>query len=295
MHPLCLFIALLVCIATITIDAYTGGRTIPRYGFTHRSLVKPYTGSQLMMAKDILYDMPVSNHGARVRILCKAKGLDIEIKPPTEIGGLKSPEYLMKNAQGKMPLLVTSEGFSIPESDSIARYLMDKDGCDMLPKSIEQRSLCNQIVRIHDIYISPVQSSMYRAPGSIFGQFGKDRVAAINELKKQFLIIESTLSSFYALYPKHKSDSQSFYLCGDEMSYADATLFPTMIFCEYMLPRYFSTDRSEFMGPLLQSWFMTMNNNAVAREVKDEMLSALNQWSEKGRWDPIVEEMKSLT
>lgn len=41
-----------------------------------------------MSTKDILYDVPVSNHGARVRIILKEKGLEnyVEIKSPQDIG-----------------------------------------------------------------------------------------------------------------------------------------------------------------------------------------------------------------
>ena len=76
-----------------------------------------------------LYDMPVSNNGARCRILIYKKNLtmgeDIVITPPSDLGGLLSPEYLALNPQGKMPLLVTSHG-NIPESDTIARYILDR-------------------------------------------------------------------------------------------------------------------------------------------------------------------------
>ena len=41
-----------------------------------------------MSTKDILYDVSVSNHGARVRIILKEKGLEnyVEIKSPQDIG-----------------------------------------------------------------------------------------------------------------------------------------------------------------------------------------------------------------
>jgi hypothetical protein len=41
-----------------------------------------------MSSKDILFDVPVSNHGARVRIILKEKGLKnyIELKSPQDIG-----------------------------------------------------------------------------------------------------------------------------------------------------------------------------------------------------------------
>lgn len=42
---------------------------------------------------DTLFDVPVSNHGARIRLISKLKNLDLQIRSPVEIGGLKSVEY----------------------------------------------------------------------------------------------------------------------------------------------------------------------------------------------------------
>eukprot|EP00967_Tisochrysis_lutea_P010514 scaffold12040_cov17-Tisochrysis_lutea.AAC.1 len=39
---------------------------------------------------------------------------DVEIQPPKILGGLKSPEYLAKNPQGKMPMLLLPDGAAIP-------------------------------------------------------------------------------------------------------------------------------------------------------------------------------------
>ena len=57
--------------------------------------------------KNVLYDVPVSNNGARCRliILLEAQLEDeFAITNPSEVGGLKSEEYLAMNPQGKMPL-----------------------------------------------------------------------------------------------------------------------------------------------------------------------------------------------
>jgi hypothetical protein len=74
-------------------------------------------------AKATLYDMPVSNNGARARIIIYKKKIskaEVDIVSPMELGGLKSPEYLKLNPQGKMPLLtVEGSSFAIPESDTI--------------------------------------------------------------------------------------------------------------------------------------------------------------------------------
>ena len=51
-----------------------------------------------------LYDAPVSNHGARVRLLLYKKGLEqqVDVVSPGAIGGLRSDEYRALNPQSKM-------------------------------------------------------------------------------------------------------------------------------------------------------------------------------------------------
>ncbi|CAM9326330.1 unnamed protein product [Heterosigma akashiwo] len=88
---------------------------------------KALQSTSLRMADDdfpdaIMYEMPVSNAGARCRYIIYEKGLDdgtIQIEAPSAIGGLKSKEYLEIHPMGKMPALVTETGEAIPESDTV--------------------------------------------------------------------------------------------------------------------------------------------------------------------------------
>lgn len=193
--------------------------------------------------------------------------------------------------QGKMPVLVTSDGFTVVESDSIARYLLDKyndkpPSC--IPSNLYERSLSDQICRVHDIYISPIQGCMYKAPGSIFSTFGTDRKAALAELKRQLLGIEQMLPSL----DSHTSQGASRpFLCGSEISLADATLYPTLIFCEFMLPQFFGWSRGDYMGKRLSAWFDRMGAVPAAKAVREEMMAPLEGWKANGRFDPIVKEM----
>ena len=247
------------------------------------------------MSTEVLYDMPVSNHGARVRMVINAKkiGSQVQILPPTAIGGLKSPEYLSLNLQGKMPLLVSSDGMSIPESDTICRYLLDKypGGPSFVPTDIKQRVLSDQICRHHDMYLSPVQGSMYKIPGSIYSTYGQDRTLALAELKKQLFGIEDIVATFDAKYPSLAGN----FLSGQEISLADVSLYPTVIFCMYMLPQFFGWDKADILGPKLMKWWNFMSNEVEdARIVRNEIESALDVWKSNGRWNPILEEMKQI-
>ena len=244
--------------------------------------------------KDTLYDVPVSNHGARVRMIVYSKGLDdqVQLVNPSELGGLKSTEFLELNMQGKMPVLVTADGWAIPESDTISRYLIDKfaeKAPSYVPATREQRTLSEQISRTHDMYISLVQGAMYKAPGTPFSIYGQDRGAALFELKKQFLGIEKTLEKFSKQYPSLRGGP---YLCGQEVSLADVTLFPTAVFAMFMLPEFFKWKVEGFMGKRLMAWYDFMSTkDTVGKRVKEEIEAALVQWKANGRWDPIVADM----
>ena len=194
-----------------------------------------------------------------------------------------------------MPVLVTSDGFSVIESDSIARYLLDKyidKPPSLIPTNLLERSLSDQICRVHDIYISPIQGCMYKAPGTAFSTFGTDRKAALAELKRQLLGIESMLPS---LDLHTKLGAKRPFLCGSEISLADVTLFPTIIFCEFMLPQFFGWNRGDYLGTRLSAWFDRMSTEPAAAAVKAEMMAPLEGWKANGRFEPIIKEMLAST
>lgn len=224
------------------------------------------------MTDTILYDMPVSNNGARCRLIIYKKGLtdQVEIKKPSELGGLKSEEFLKRNPQGKMPMLSTPN-LDIAESDTIARYLLDKYS-EQGPSFQIHNPRSNLMCRIHDIYITTIQGSLYKAAPP-FGMFGT-RKDAIAELVKQLENIDNLITE------------EGLYLCGDEVSLADATVFPTMVFCDYMLPKF---DVSPALPPKLSRWFDAVSSQDLDfAKIKEEITGALRVWDENGRWEPLL-------
>merc|ERR1712118_251718 len=127
-----------------------------------------------------------------------AKGLDaadVRILPPAALGGLTSPEYLALNPQGKMPLLITADGTTLYESDTIARYFIDAYSTkepSFVPTTAEARALDNLIARVHDVYIVAIQGSMYKATPP-FGIY-QSRWEALAEMRKQLGVIEGIVS-----------------------------------------------------------------------------------------------------
>ena len=248
----------------------------------------------LTLSTSTLYDMPVSNHGARVRLLVYKRGLEelVHIKSPRELGGLNSPDYLALNPQGKMPLLVEADtGLTVWESDAICRHLLDKHATDgtgpsLLPSDLSARTRSNMIVRLHDAYIGPIQGCLYK-PAPPFGAFGS-RSAAIRELISQLAVAEDLC------------DADGPYLTGAEFSLADAALFPTLVFVVDMLQKFdegfvhggeapTSAPRdaaAEALGPkLLAYWAHMTTKDAEAMRVLEEIRSGLAPWEQPNdRW-----------
>lgn len=204
-----------------------------------------------------LYDLPVSNNGARCRIILYKKEIptdEVQISSPMDLGGLKTPEYLELNPQGKMPLLVT-DSINIPESDTICRYLLStyETGADFQPNNPKS----NLIARIHDMYITTIQGCLYKAVPP-FGIFGT-RSDAIEELQKQLKIIDDLIDE----------EKDGIYLCGSEVSLADATLFPTMIFVALLLPKFGVEDA---LPPKIAKWYHEVREkDQVFTKVYDEV------------------------
>lgn len=212
-------------------------------------------------SQHILYDVPVSNNGARCRIIMYKKELDeteVRIVPHTDIGGLKSAEFLSLNPQGKIPVLHCPElGFSIPESDTISRYLLTKYA-DKGPSFLPDDHQSNLLSRFHDFYLTTIQGCLYkdRPPFGIFAT----RSDALAEFRKQLGVLDDLLM---------EQQQQQQYLCGSEVSLADATIFPTMVFAKHMLPKF---GFPSALPSKIDAWFENLKlSDPVFQRVYDEV------------------------
>lgn len=170
-----------------------------------------------------------------------------------------------------MPLL-SDAGLHLAESDTIARYLLS-EYAERSPSFEPDNPKSNLIARIHDMYLTTIQGCLYK-PAPPFGTFGT-RKAAIQEYVKQLQVIEDIV------------DGQSGpYLLGGQVSLADATLFPSLVFAVHMLPKF---DVSPALPPKLTRYYqqLTAQDLDFAR-VQQEIQSGLNAWEERNRWDPLL-------
>ena len=258
----------------------------------------------LALSTSTLYDMPVSNHGARVRLLVYKRGLEdlVKIASPSALGGLRSADYLMLNPQGKMPLLVCGDdGMVVYESDAICRHLLDAyagagSGPSLMPSDIAARTRSEMFCRLHDAYIGPIQGCLYK-PASPFGRFGT-RAGALKELVAQLAVAEDLC---------HPTGP---YLTGPEFSLADATWFPTLVFIVDMLKKFDGGFVAGSADPppsgthdaavgalgakLLAYWSHMTTNDPEAMRVLDEIRGGLSAWEApndrwgSSRWAPLL-------
>jgi glutathione S-transferase len=221
--------------------------------------------------KMILYDVPVSNNGARIRCLIYKKKLQdfIDIKSPVEVGGLSSDFYKKLNPFGKMPVLEIEDGFGLPESQVIESYILDKfseHGPSLLPSTPEGRALAALIVRIHDLYMTTIQGCMYKPMDS-----KSQRATEIAQIAKQLDIIET-----YCKGP---------YMCGSDLSYADTAILPTIVFCNYILPKFFGWPGIFEDRPKLQAWWKLISSDPDIGIVIQEVEGGLESWNKSKRWE----------
>lgn len=197
---------------------------------------------------------------------------------PAELGGFKSEDYLAINPQGKVPSLkCQTTGRSFAESDTVSRYLLSTYS-DSGPSFQPENPLSNEIARFHDMYLTTIQSCLYRAAPP-FGMFGT-RKDALKEYSKQLYVISDLL------------DDQGPYLCGEEVSLADATVFPSIVFATYMFPKFDdSLGLFAEQPPIpknIEDWYQRMiDTDSAFQKVYEEIRGALDKWTSSGRWDSI--------
>lgn len=253
------------------------------------------------VAKPTLYDVPVSNNGARVRYVVYSQGLDVAIEPPTALGGLKSEAYLSLNPQGKMPLLRLPEteaagnqgvalavdkagkqgaAAAIAESEVIVDYLLDRycpPGTLMAPDPLS-RARQRLATRVHDMYVTTAQGCMYKG-----GMTPGERSAGLAALALQLDALEAIVAA-----------GGGPYVAGACVTTADSALAPTFEFMTFILPRVFGW-KDVFAGrPALRRWWAAVREDAAMKRVLDEVRGGLEAWEAGDRWGQlgITEQVK---
>ena len=201
-------------------------------------------------AKPVFFDMLHSNNAARVRLWMALKrpgGMadTIDVKMVT-YPELQTASFAAINPLKKVPGLLRADGTTVFESGVILNYLEDKysdEAPSFTPPTPEGRQEMALLCRVHDLYIaspnttaagfSHSQGAMYLSAGWHGASRGMDlktRSLKLGEIWRQLCWLEEQVAAKASLGP---------YLMGEQLTLADFTWFPTCVFMEYMLPRFF--------------------------------------------------------
>ena len=174
----------------------------------------------------------------------------------------------------KMPTLVTSRGLRLPESACIVSYLMDEYadiGPSLRAKDVDARACASLAIRVHDVYVVAIQGAMYRGPMD-----RSTRASQIKEIAKQLNVLEEIAGR-----------TRGVYIAGEEASDADASLFPTFVFMEFLLPKFFGWHDVFANRPNLRAWYSAMMTDPDAKAVRDEVRGGLEAWVVAGRFEKV--------
>lgn len=110
-----------------------------------------------------LINLAHSPYAARVRMVARAKGIQLDYQPPE---GLRTEQFKQFNILGKVPVLDTGD-LLIPESIVIMDYLEDIYPEPALrPREPDKRALMNIFYRYPDVYIQPALFPLFKLLGA---------------------------------------------------------------------------------------------------------------------------------
>jgi glutathione S-transferase len=75
------------------------------------------------------------------------------------------------------------------------------------------------------------------------------------------------------------------FAAGETKSAADAALFPTLIFCDFLLPKYFGWDRP--FGANLRRMYEAVKRDPDGEVVYAEVRGGLEAWERAGRFEKV--------
>jgi len=260
--------------------------------------------------KPVFFDMKCSNNAARIRLwmaLKKPGGMADTVETRTiTYPDIKTREFTAINPLKKVPALIRTDGTTVFESNVILNYLEDKYGDvgpSMKPPTPEGRQEMDLLCRLHDLYVaspnntspgfSHNQGAMYLSTGWHGLARGMDlpaRSAKLSELWQQMCWLEA-----------HLAKGGGPHLCGEALTLADLTWFPTCVFMEYMLPRNFgwphlfnasTTVPAQTPTPALARWYTALRTqNAAFGQVHSDIWDYWVEMEDKGQFGPIREEV----
>ena len=161
-----------------------------------------------------LYDYLPSGNGYKARLVLKYLELPYElVELDIKTGASRTPEFLAKNPNGRIPVLEVPDQGYLPESHAIISYLAD--GSALIPQDRFQRGRMWHWLCFEQYHVEPNIGTVRFWLKSL----GKTRV----ELGEK--LIEKKKSGYAALDVLEEGLRERSFLVGDQYSLADIGLF----------------------------------------------------------------------
>lgn len=160
----------------------------------------------------------------------------------------------------------------------------------------------------HDLYIASAnttapgfshsQGAMYLSTGWHGPARGMDlqtRAAKLGEIWRQLNWLEAEVT---------KLSSGGPHLLGEQLTLADLTWFPTCVFMEFILPRFFgwphlfdpdTTQPAPTPFPRLAAWYTAVQCTPAFASVRSDILGYWEQMEAAGQFDSILDEVAPCT
>lgn len=212
-----------------------------------------------------LYALALSPFAARVRLALRLKGLDYEMLPPPG-GSTRSPDYLAINPIGKLPVLVTGDGLTVPESEVIIDYLEQRfPDPPLIPADPARRVQMGLIVRAFELYATP----------ALFRLFGQMDPAIRDPARCEAEILQ--WRNGLALTDHFVADGP--FAVGDAPGKADCILLPSLLLCD-VTAGIFGLGDIVADYPRLAGYREKARAHADMGAIWDETADALRRWRE---------------
>ena len=115
----------------------------------------------------VLHDMTVSGNAYKVRLCAHQLGIELTLKDyPYGSGLTRTPEFLAKNPNGRVPMLELEDGSCLAESNAILWYLAEET--QFVPALAWDRAKCLQWMFFeqysHEPYVAVTRNIMSHMP-----------------------------------------------------------------------------------------------------------------------------------
>tara|TARA_B100000989_G_scaffold221892_1_gene169604 strand:- start:236 stop:886 length:651 start_codon:yes stop_codon:yes gene_type:complete len=168
----------------------------------------------------ILYDLPISSYGCKIRIVLRHKNLNWKSVAPPD--GYGSRAYCQIISAGTIPAL-DDNGFKLVESEAIAEYLDEiAPTPTMLPNDIKDRAVARSLSRFHDSRIEPLLRAYF------------DQVTPTNRDQQFIQNNASLLKTRFEQLARMVSPAP--FLCGSALSLADCGFVPSFAILNRLQP-----------------------------------------------------------